>query len=260
MSIRLMTWVWQHSPYSGERLLLHLALADFANDDGICFPSFGTLAKKARCSQGWVSQTMRQMVQDGLIEIVEKAGQGRGKVGRYRLLKGDTECAQSEEKGHTAEPNRANSDDVASYLLNRHESSHSDDAFEQLWKAYPRKTAKGAARRSFERVMKRSDAPSIEQLLKAVEQYASQIKEIRFCAHLATWLNGERWLDEVETKTATVRATTQLPSDVRNAQNLAAAFVHTARTEEQLLGSLETYSPAAQSAALAMYRQMKAGK
>ena len=121
-----MTWVWANSPYSGERLLLHLALADFANDDGVCFPSHGTLAKKARCSTGWVSQTIKQMIADSLIEIVEPAGQGRGKVGRYRLLKGDTQCDLSEPIGLTSTAVRSHSDASHSSLLNRQESSHSD--------------------------------------------------------------------------------------------------------------------------------------
>lgn len=259
MSIKVMTWVWANSPYSGERLLLHLALADFANDEGICFPSHSTLAKKARCSTGWVAQTIKQMQKDALIEIVEPAGMGRGKVGRYRLTKGLTELDLNEEKGLTATQNRSNSDASDSSLLNRHESSNTQSEFDRLWKCYPRKTAKGAAQRAFERLMKRTDAPSVDVLIAAVERYASTIKDMNFCAHLATWLNGERWLDETTTTTAQAVETKIVAADVRTAENLAAAFVHTRRSEEQLLESLQPYSLAARDAALALFRDMKAG-
>ncbi|NBR87677.1 MAG: hypothetical protein EBS84_21510 [Proteobacteria bacterium] len=263
MSIRLMTWVWANSPYSGERLLLHLALADFANDDGVCFPSHGTLAKKARCSTGWVRQTIKQMIADSLIEIVEPAGQGRGKVGRYRLLKGDTECDLSQSLDDTVASVRSHSDASVSYVLNRHESSNTDIKFEQLWKSYPRKTAKGAARRAFDRVMRSNNAPTLDEMIAAVERYAAQFTtgkiEMTYCAHLATWLNGERWSDEITVEPEPASPQPQVSAEIRTAENLAAAFVHTRRSEADLVESVAPYSPAAQTAALALFRAMKAG-
>ena len=254
-----MTWVWQHSPYSGERLLLHLALADFANDEGVCFPSHSTLAKKARCSNGWVSQTIKQMISDRLIEIVEPAGQGRGKVGRYRLLKGDTECDLSEPIGHTVKPVRSHSGVSDPYLLNRQESN-TDIDFETLWKQYPRKTAKGQARKAFDRVMKAADAPTVAVLTAAVEKYAAPFMsgdvQMIYCAHLATWLNGERWLDESSSKTALTSAP-QVSGQIRTAESMAAAFVHTGRTEADLVESVLSYPPDARTAALALFRHLK---
>jgi hypothetical protein len=259
MSIRLMTWVWANSPYSGERLLLHLALADFANDEGECFPSHGTLAKKARCSQGWVSQTIKQMIADSLIEIVVPAGQGRGKVGRYRLLKGLTELDQSEPLGLTSTHLRSHLKPALSSLLN-HQESNTDEQFEKLWQQYPRKTAKGNSRRAFERVMKGSDAPTVDVLIAAVERYASQFTsgktDMNYCAHLATWLNGERWLDEISSKSVTSSAP-QVSGQVRTAESMASAFVHTGRTEADLVESVQSYPPDARTAALALFRHLK---
>lgn len=259
-----MTWVWAHSPYSGERLLLHLALADFANDEGVCFPSHGTLAKKARCSQGWVSQTIKQMISDRLIEVIEPAGQGRGKVGRYRLLKGNTELDLFEPIGHTSTANRSNSDASDTSLLNRHESSNTDIDFDRLWKQYPRKTAKGQARRAFDRVMRQSDAPTIETLCAAVDRYAAPFVsgdvQMTYCAHLSTWLNGERWLDETQPTPQTAAPAAPVSGEIRAAQSLAAAFVHTGRTEADLVESLASYPPDARTAALALFAEMKAGR
>ena len=253
MSIRIMTWVWAHSPYSGERLLLHLALADFANDEGVCFPSHGTLAKKARCSQGWVSQTIKQMISDRLIEVIEPAGQGRGKVGRYRLLKGNTELDLFEPIGHTSTANRSNSD-----------ASNTNIDFYRLWKQYPRKTAKGQARRAFDRVMRQPDAPTIETLCAAVDRYAAPFVsgdvQMTYCAHLATWLNGERWLDETQATSQTPAPAVPVSGEIRAAQSLAAAFVHTGRTEADLVESLASYPPDARTAALALFAEMKAGR
>jgi len=247
-----MTHVWQTSPYAGERLLLHLALADFANDEGMCFPSHHTLARKARCSTSWVSQTMRQMVNDGLIEVVERAGNGRGKVGRYRLLLGGSESDLSRSLGVTSTANRSHLTGDDTLLMNRHEPSNTFDA---LWKAYPKKVAKGAARRAFDRLMRRPDAPTIDVLIKAVERYASNIRDMQYCAHLATWLNSERWLDEQQVANVVVE---RVDEQTRAAESFGGAFAHLNKTMEQLLESLpEYYSPAQREAAVASFNHIR---
>lgn len=84
MSIRLMTWVWEHSPYKGATLLLHLALADHANDQGTCWPSQKRLAIKARCSERAIRGMIKQMMADGHLEL-ERHSNGR-KTNLYRLI------------------------------------------------------------------------------------------------------------------------------------------------------------------------------
>lgn len=48
MSIRTMARVWDQSQHSGSELLMLLALADFADDDGNSYPAVPTLAAKCR--------------------------------------------------------------------------------------------------------------------------------------------------------------------------------------------------------------------
>ena len=71
-----MSWVWGHSPYNGTSLLIHLKLADHANDDGYCYPSQKGLAAAARCTDRHVRSVLRQMVDDGYLEVV-KVSNGR---------------------------------------------------------------------------------------------------------------------------------------------------------------------------------------
>ena len=51
MSVRMIAAVWDRSAHAGNALLMLLAIADFADDEGRAFPSVSTLAKKCRC--GW---------------------------------------------------------------------------------------------------------------------------------------------------------------------------------------------------------------
>lgn len=84
MSIKIMSWVWDNSPYEGKALLLHLALADFANDEGECWPSQTALARKARCTQRHVRDVLSEMMEDGMVLLVSPSN---GKTShRYRLL------------------------------------------------------------------------------------------------------------------------------------------------------------------------------
>jgi len=80
-----MTKVWDESPYEGIRLLLHLAMADTAHDDGTFFASQKILSEKARCSIEYVRLTIRDMEARGLIKIV-KRGSSKGFATVYQML------------------------------------------------------------------------------------------------------------------------------------------------------------------------------
>lgn len=84
MSIKLISAVWENAPVDGQRLLVLLALADYANDDGYCWPSVPNLAAKARASDRWVQLTLRDLESNGILELVSNGG-GRHKPNLYRL-------------------------------------------------------------------------------------------------------------------------------------------------------------------------------
>ncbi len=49
MSIKVASYTWEHSQHKGSALLLLLAIADHAHEDGGgAYPSIGTLAAKIR--------------------------------------------------------------------------------------------------------------------------------------------------------------------------------------------------------------------
>lgn len=86
MSIRLMTRIWDSGAYSGGTLLVLLALADFANDDGTrIFPHVETLAKKARLSVRATQLALETLRNDGVLTVVGNTGGGRGKAVEYQM-------------------------------------------------------------------------------------------------------------------------------------------------------------------------------
>jgi len=75
MSIRVMTKVWDTSQQSGSALLLLLALADHAADDGFCWPGVERLAHKIRMSERSVTRLLKTLEEDGDLHVIRQNGQ-----------------------------------------------------------------------------------------------------------------------------------------------------------------------------------------
>lgn len=69
------------------------------------------------------------------------------------------------------------------------------DQFDLFWSIYPRKVAKGNARKAFFKAIKTA---RFQTILDGAERLASDRagEDHEFTPHPATWLNGQRWLDE----------------------------------------------------------------
>lgn len=74
MSIKVMSAVWRFSKQKGSPLLMLLAIGDFANDEGVAFPSIKTLAEKTRMSERTVQYLLSKLEQDGEITVDRGAG------------------------------------------------------------------------------------------------------------------------------------------------------------------------------------------
>ena len=79
-----------------------------------------------------------------------------------------------------------------------------DAGFARFWLAYPRKTAKGDARKAYDKAVRKLVAADPARdaeafLVGALERAKATWADAQFIPHPATWLNGERWDDEPET-------------------------------------------------------------
>lgn len=243
-----MAQIWAKSPYRGERLLLHLALGDYANDEGICWPSQRTLAQKARCSENFVRLTLRQMLKDGLVEL-HKSSNGRGNTAVYQLKPHPANGEPANPHSPKRETPIADTSDT--YILNHQEPSILDDQFERFWKSYPRRVAKVAAKKVFLRIMKAKDAPELETVIEAALIYAAGIKDIQYCAHPATWLGQQRWLDDKTSEPTKI----VVPQQISDAQSLGASYRLAGYSREDLIASIAHLSPEAQQAAISLYER-----
>lgn len=72
-----------------------------------------------------------------------------------------------------------------------------EDDFSAFWESYPRRTGKGAARKAFAKALTRTDFHIIIDAIEAQRIAGMFDKDPQYIPHPATWLNGERWDDEI---------------------------------------------------------------
>lgn len=86
MSIKVMTAVFDRYPNGGGEMLLALALADHASDDGTrVYPSVKALAEKTRQSERTVQYQLRRMQEIGWLQLASAGNGGRSMATEYRI-------------------------------------------------------------------------------------------------------------------------------------------------------------------------------
>lgn len=69
--------------------------------------------------------------------------------------------------------------------------------FDMFWAAYPRKVAKGEARKAFESALKKVHFHGIMAAIELQRRAGLHDGDPKFIPHPATWLRAERWSDEI---------------------------------------------------------------
>lgn len=72
-------------------------------------------------------------------------------------------------------------------------SRDNEPLFENFWSVFPRKVAKGAARKAYRNALTRA---SHDEILAGAKRYAASKPDPKFTKHPASWLNADCWLDE----------------------------------------------------------------
>ena len=89
MSIKLMSQAWD-AEIGGTELLVLLSLADFANDEGECFPSLDTIAKKAKIGKSTLKYILKAFEDLGAIERERRYRENGSQTStRYKILRLD---------------------------------------------------------------------------------------------------------------------------------------------------------------------------
>ncbi len=214
MSIKVMTWVWDHSPATGTDHMVLLAIADAADDDGTnAWPSEATLAHKARVSERTVRRSLRALEELGVLTVELHEG-GRPETRRdrrpnrytVRMTTGQIDRPDIEREDTQGQNGRTSTTERADTVVRRTVLDPSVDpslvntpsSFDAFWSSYPRKVGKEAARKAWKAALKRDVPPS--HVVSAADDYRIECHvrqtEPQFIPHPATWLNAGRYDDD----------------------------------------------------------------
>lgn len=207
-----MAWVLDLENLQPAEKLLLLGIANHADKSGDnAWPSVSTLARYVGVSSRRIQQLLRVLETKGLVVTVLNDGGDRRvpvdrRPNRYRVLMdgvkwaspaGRTVLHPAPEAGFTSGVKWASPKPSLEPPMNHSSSIGDVTAFELFWKVYPRKVGKVEARRVFDKLMTRRDAPSVDVLLASVGALVKEGREERFIPHAATWLRQERFMDEL---------------------------------------------------------------
>jgi hypothetical protein len=144
-------------------------------------------------SDGEVTVVSRRMQRDFR---ARKGSAGRQK--RYRDGPGDGEVTP---ESRPCDGSLSSSSSVSSSNAKKKKTVidlYDDPSFKAFWQCAYRKTSKGAAAKAFAKACLRADVAIILNAWKKQnDQWKRDAQEKRFVPHPATWLNDDRWEDEI---------------------------------------------------------------
>jgi hypothetical protein len=186
--------------YSGQKLVL-LMLANHCNDHTRqCNPSQKLLAQECSMGLSTLKGHLNALEAAGYIETVNVFKDNIQRPNQYLLKFSSSQnlATPPSESGYPPSQNLATEPEVKTRI---EPVVQKNNYFEEFWKAYPRKTNKGFAKKVFEKL--KVDDAMLTKMLQAIYVQNKNVwkdKDQQYIPHPSTWLNGERWDDEVVVK------------------------------------------------------------
>lgn len=118
------------------------------------------------------------------------------KTGRLITIE-NWELYQSKEENQQSEQQRPNKE-LTPNKNNKNDKNIYNAHFDTFWEKYPRKTAKAAAKKVFDKL--KVDDELLNQILEALEiqKQSKQWSDKQYIPYAATFINQKRWEDEAE--------------------------------------------------------------
>lgn len=187
-----------------------LAIASYSNADGVCFPSQQKLSDNTAIPIRTVTRAVLWLEDQGFIRIVRE----HNKSNRYSIISMEenmTTDSRGAKMALEVDNNIIQLDSNSnSNTISTAKMAHQNDSpmFQAFWQAYPRRIGKGAARTAFKRALKFSSG---HEIIQGALDYTKHCEEMgtekQYIPHPSTWLNGERWEDDLESEKVETKKT-----------------------------------------------------
>ena len=216
MAFEVMAWaVKQDVPNSGAKLVL-LLLANHTNGHtGQCNPSQSLLAKECCMGLSTLRRHLADLEESGFISVVHQYAENMKRPNQYIVnFQGSPQESMEEQNRANDHPNRRYPSSESEVPLppnrmietgstnrniNNTVCQQGNPLFDVFWRAYPRKVGPAAAKKAFAKLKVTEEL--LSKMLHAIEvqkRYTWKDKDPQYIPHPSSWLNGERWEDEIQ--------------------------------------------------------------
>ena len=188
MSIAAINWALNVvTDITATQKAILIALADRADEDGFCYPSYDDICRRSCASRKTLISTLKVLEELELITRHRRYSQST--IYRVNITPMDRSKMTPMDRGKMTPMDRSK---ITSLTINE-SSINNHKEFEEFWAGYPRKTNKAKAKTAFDRLSPKDRKAAMEAL--AVYPWST---EQRYIPHATTWIHGRRWEDEFE--------------------------------------------------------------
>lgn len=206
------------------RKLVLIKLADNANDQGECWPSYQHIADQCEIGRSTVKVHIRELEKAGFLR---REYRRKGELNQSNLFHLSLDGGAATALGGAADNPPGAGAALGGGAGAAPRTSHSSEpviepkplcktdpmeGFDQFWKLYPRKASKGAAEKAWKKLTVTPDLFNL--MLAALAKQATSIDWLKsggqYIPHPSTWLNSRRWEDEIPSGTGKPSSQTPL--------------------------------------------------
>ena len=188
MSIAAINWALNVvTDITATQKAILISLADRADEDGFCYPSYDDICRRSCASRKTLISTLKVLEELELITRHRRYSQST--IYRVNITPMDRSKMTPIDRSKMTPIDRSK---ITSLTTNE-SSINNHKEFEEFWAGYPRKTNKAKAKTAFDRLSPKDRKAAMEAL--AVYPWST---EQRYIPHATTWIHGRRWEDEFE--------------------------------------------------------------
>ena len=188
MSIAAINWALNVvTDITATQKAILISLADRADEDGFCYPSYDDICRRSCASRKTLISTLKVLEELELITRHRRYSQST--IYRVNITPMDRSKMAPMDRSKITPMDRSK---ITSLTTNE-SSINNHKEFEEFWAGYPRKTNKAKAKTAFDRLSPKDRKAAMEAL--GVYPWST---EQRYIPHATTWIHGRRWEDEFE--------------------------------------------------------------
>lgn len=213
MSVPAINWAIEQNTLPPAQWVVLFHLAHCHNPEHGCFPSQDFLAEATNMSRRTLVRHLAALEEGGYIARKHRQNDRGTRISDFYILgfevgfdtiraglsanlSRDNPCTKSTKIGTKRARNGTQTVSNSNRTVNPPLIPPEPDRFEEAWKLFPKRVAKGRARAAWVKALKKADQQTI---IDGIAAYAAvrQGQPDQYTAHPATWLNGEGWDDEI---------------------------------------------------------------